>query len=101
MVPLLALATERCDRSKWKGSCWNRRGPRPEGEARREPHVIRTRTRSMGIRKPCLDWATEPAPRSFWRGSGASMIAKVAYPTLIVGLWLAFLWLVGALSRLV
>jgi hypothetical protein len=50
---------------------------------------------------PCLDWATEPAPRSFWRGSGASMIAKVAYPTLIVGLWLAFLWLVGALSRLV
>jgi hypothetical protein len=49
---------------------------------------------------PSLEWATEPAPRSFWRGKGASIIAKAAYPVGIIGLWLAFLWLVGALSRL-
>ena len=49
---------------------------------------------------PCLEWATGPAPRCFWRGSGASIIAKTSYPLAIVGLWLTFLWLVGALSRL-
>jgi hypothetical protein len=49
---------------------------------------------------PALEWASEPAPRSFWRGSGASVIAKLAYPALIIGLWLALLWLIGALSRL-
>jgi hypothetical protein len=50
--------------------------------------------------KPGLEWAREPAPRSFWRGSGASIVAKAAYPAGIIGLWLAFIWLVGALSRL-
>jgi hypothetical protein len=49
---------------------------------------------------PRLDWAREPAPRSFWRGSGASIIAKVAYPSVIISLGLTFVWLVGALSRL-
>jgi hypothetical protein len=49
---------------------------------------------------PDLDWAREPAPRSYWRASGASVIAKLAYPLLIVGLWFLLLWLVGALSRL-
>ena len=49
---------------------------------------------------PGLDWARQPAPRSFWRGSGASIIAKLAYPLIIIGLWLVFAWLVGALPRL-
>jgi hypothetical protein len=49
---------------------------------------------------PDLEWASEPAPRSFWRGGGASIIAKLAYPAVIIGLWLAFVWLIGALSRL-
>lgn len=49
---------------------------------------------------PRLDWATGPAPRSFWRGSGVSIVAKATYPVGIIGLWLAFIWLVGALSRL-
>ena len=44
-----------------------------------------------------LEWATEPAPRSFWRGSRA---AVMAYLIVIVGLAPAILWLVGALSRL-
>jgi len=50
--------------------------------------------------KPEFDWATEPAPRSFWRGSGASIIAKAAYPAAIVALWMASVWLVGAFFRL-
>ena len=50
--------------------------------------------------KPEFDWATEPAPRSFWRGSGASIIAKVAYPAAVVALWMASVWLVGAFFRL-
>ena len=49
---------------------------------------------------PNLEWAREPVPRSFWRGSGASIIAKLAYPSVIIGLWLAFVWLAGTLSRL-
>jgi hypothetical protein len=49
--------------------------------------------------KPDLEWAREPAPRSFWRGSGASIAAKLAYPAAIVGLWLGLVWLLGALSR--
>ena len=50
--------------------------------------------------KPDLEWAREPAPRSFWRKSGASIIAKLAYPAFFIALWLAFIWLVGALSGL-
>jgi hypothetical protein len=49
---------------------------------------------------PGLEWAIEPAPRSYWRGSGASIIAKAAYPAGITGLWLASIWLLGAVSRL-
>ena len=49
--------------------------------------------------KPDLEWAREPAPRSFWRGGGASIAAKLAYPAAIVGLWLGLVWLLGALSR--
>jgi hypothetical protein len=50
--------------------------------------------------KPSLEWAKQPAPRSFWRRSGASIIAKLAYPALVIGLWLTFVWLVGALAGL-
>jgi hypothetical protein len=52
------------------------------------------------FKNPALEWATEPAPRSFWRGKGASVTAKVAYLIVIVGLAPAIFWLVGALSRL-
>jgi hypothetical protein len=45
---------------------------------------------------PDLEWATEPAPRSFWR----KKVAGVAYLIGVVGLGLAILWLVGALARL-
>jgi hypothetical protein len=49
---------------------------------------------------PSLDWVTGPAPRSYWRGRGASVIAKVAYLVVILGLGPAIFWLVGALARL-
>lgn len=49
---------------------------------------------------PNGSWATEPAPRSFWRGKGAGIGAKLAYPVLYVAYWLALLWLVGPLSRM-
>ena len=45
--------------------------------ARRGPGVVRARARAMGFRNPEFEWAVEPAPRSYWRGSGASVIAKV------------------------
>ena len=48
---------------------------------------------------PRFEWATEPAPRSYWRGKGASFIAKLAYPLVIFGLWLSLVWLVGAVPR--
>jgi len=47
---------------------------------------------------PHLEWATKPAPRSFWRRGDASIITKAAYPVGVIVLWLAFLWLVRALS---
>jgi hypothetical protein len=48
---------------------------------------------------PDLEWASAPAPRSFWRRGDASIFTKAAYPVGIIVLWLALLWLVGALSR--
>jgi hypothetical protein len=48
---------------------------------------------------PRFEWATEPVPRSYWRGKGASFIAKLAYPLVIFGLWLSLVWLVGAVPR--
>jgi hypothetical protein len=47
---------------------------------------------------PHLEWAAEPAPRSFWCRVDASIITKAAYPVGGIVLWLAFLWLVRALS---
>ena len=46
---------------------------------------------------PRFEWAFEPAPRSYWRGSGASISAKVGFVLVVFGLWLAAVWLVGAL----
>jgi hypothetical protein len=48
---------------------------------------------------PRFEWAFEPAPRSYWRGKGASISAKVGYVLVMFGLWLAAVWLVGALPR--
>ncbi len=51
------------------------------------------------LQNPRLDWAISPAPRSYWRGKGASLSAKLG---LVVGaflLWLAAVWLVGAVPR--
>ena len=46
---------------------------------------------------PQFEWALEPAPRSYWRGSGASISAKVGFVLVLFCLWLAAVWLVGAL----
>jgi hypothetical protein len=48
---------------------------------------------------PRFEWAFEPAPRSYWRGNGASISAKIGYVLVVFGLWLAAVWLVGALPR--
>ena len=48
---------------------------------------------------PQFEWALEPAPRSYWRGSGASISAKVGFVLVLFCLWLAAVWLVGALLR--
>lgn len=45
---------------------------------------------------PALDWATKPAPRSWYR---KGMAAKAIYGLVIAGVVPAVLWLVGALSR--
>jgi len=49
---------------------------------------------------PNGSWATEPAPRSFWRGKGAGIGAKLAYPVLYILYWLGLLWLMEGLSWL-
>lgn len=48
---------------------------------------------------PALEWATEPAPRSWYRGSGAGITAKAIYLAVIAGGGLALVWLIGTLSR--
>lgn len=49
--------------------------------------------------EPRFEWAARPAPRSYWRGKGAGIGAKLAYPVVAVVLWFAVIWLVGATSR--
>ena len=46
---------------------------------------------------PQFEWAFEPAPRSYWRGSGASISAKVGYVLVVFCLWLTVVWPVSAL----
>ncbi|WLB53896.1 hypothetical protein [Bradyrhizobium japonicum] len=46
---------------------------------------------------PQFEWAFEPAPRSYWRGSGASISAKVGYVLAVFCLWLIVVWPVSAL----
>jgi len=48
---------------------------------------------------PQFEWAQQPAPRSYWRGKGASISAKLAYPAVAIGLWFGFFWLFGVLAR--
>ena len=48
---------------------------------------------------PQFEWALEPAPRAYWRGSGASISAKVGFVLVLFCLWLAAVWLAGALLR--
>ncbi|MGY8681610.1 hypothetical protein Q2941_28060 [Bradyrhizobium sp. UFLA05-153] len=48
---------------------------------------------------PRFEWAAKPAPRSYWRGKGAGIGAKLAYPVSALVLWFVVLWLGGALPR--
>lgn len=48
---------------------------------------------------PRFEWAAKPAPRSYWRGKGASIGAKLAYPVAAIVLWFVVLWLLRALPR--
>lgn len=51
------------------------------------------------FQNPSFDWALQPAPRSYWRGKGASMSAKLGFVVGAFVLWLAAVWLVGAVPR--
>ncbi len=51
------------------------------------------------FQEPRFEWATEPAPRSYWRDKGAGFGAKLAYPLAIFVLWLVVVWLLGAAPR--
>jgi len=48
---------------------------------------------------PDFGWAATPAPRSYWRGKGAGIGAKLAYPVGAIVLWFALLGIVWALPR--
>lgn len=48
---------------------------------------------------PQFEWAARPAPRSYWRGKGASVGAKLAYPVVAIVFWFAVLLLLWALPR--
>jgi len=51
------------------------------------------------FQNPDFDWAMQAAPRSYWRGKGAGIAAKLGYVVGIFGLWLVAVWLAGALPR--
>lgn len=48
---------------------------------------------------PRFEWAARPAPRSYWRGSGAGIGAKLAYPVAAIVLWFAVLGIAWTLPR--
>lgn len=51
------------------------------------------------FQNPRFGWALDPAPRSYWRGKGASISAKIGYVLAFFVLWLVAVWLVGAVPR--
>ena len=51
------------------------------------------------FQNPRFGWALDPAPRSYWRGKGASISAKIGYVLTLFVLWLIAVWLVGAVPR--
>lgn len=51
------------------------------------------------FKQPSLEWANEAAPRSYWRGSGASLTAKLQYVSVWVAGWMAALWLLRELAN--
>lgn len=51
------------------------------------------------FQNPRFGWALDPAPRSYWRGKGASIAAKIGYVMVFFVLWLVAVWLVGAVPR--
>jgi hypothetical protein len=51
------------------------------------------------FQEPRFGWAIHPAPRSYWRGRGAGISAKVGYVLAIFVMWLALVWLLGALPK--
>lgn len=48
---------------------------------------------------PRFEWAARPAPRSYWRGKGAGIGAKLAYPVAAILLWFVVLGIAWALPR--
>ncbi|TPQ31397.1 hypothetical protein C2U70_24150 [Bradyrhizobium guangdongense] len=51
------------------------------------------------FQNPSFDWALEPAPRSYWRGKGASTSTKIGFVVGAFVLGLVAVWLVGAVPR--
>lgn len=51
------------------------------------------------FQNPRFGWALDAAPRSYWRGKGASISAKIGYVLTLFVLWLIAVWLVGAVPR--
>ena len=76
------------------------RGACPEGEQYGKDRAsFALALARRAYQDPQFEWALEPAPRAYWRGSGASISAKVGFVLVLLCLWLAAVWLAGALLR--